>query len=297
MKLTLIPILCSLCSQADAVGKGDGKSGGWQYVESPGRAWRFTAPAGWRPIAPDQRTDFTVGEVRGPKGQDVTVMMARGDAMRILNVQRMYPNLARQNAQEYTRMTMVPYLSPPDIVRDWAVNYQLNGMQNVQLTNLKQLRQDTAQYAMSYGTPQGQKVMEEGILHNTSVPHSNGDFNLFTISYVKAPADVFSRERNDLWQVLHSFEPSPQFGAPLIQFIAQMKHENLQAATNMAMNNLRTTQNIGREHVAIAQQKPGDDGAAGAGLDQCGHGPGGGARSAVRTALAGACGRTVHLWP
>ena len=152
---------------------------------------------------------------------------------------------------------MVPYLSPPDIVRDWAVNYQLMGMQNVQTTNLKQLRQDTAQYAMSYGTRQGQKVMEEGILHNTSVPHSNGDFNLFTISYVKAPADVFSRERNDLWQVLHSFEPSPQFGAPLIQFIAQMKHENLQATTNMAMNNLRTTQNIGREHVAIAQQKPG----------------------------------------
>jgi hypothetical protein len=256
MKLTLIPILCSLRSQAEAAGPGDAKSGSWQYIESPGRAWRFTAPAGWHPYAPDQRTDFTVGEVRGPKGQDVTVMMARGDAMRILNVQRMYPNLARQNAQEYTRLTMVRYLSPPDIVQDWAVNYQLEGMQNVQLTDVKQLRQDTAQYALSYGTRQGQKIMEEGILHNTSVPHSNGDFNLFTISYVKAPADVFSRERNDLWQILHSFEPSPQFGAPLIQFIAQMKRENLQAVTNMAMNNLRTTQNIGREHVAIAQQRP-----------------------------------------
>jgi hypothetical protein len=259
MKLTLIPILRSFCYESGGGASGASPSGGkgWQDVQSPGGAWRFTAPAGWRPIAPDQRTDFTVGEVRGPKEQDVTVMMARGDALRQLNVQRMYPNLAYQNPQAYTRMTMVPYLSAADIVQDWVVNYQLSGMQNVQLSELKPLQPDTAQYALSYGTRQGQKVVEEGILHNSSVPHSNGDYNLFTISYVKASADIFQGERNELWRILNSFEASPQFGAPLIQFIAQMKRESLQAAANMALNSLRTTQNIAREHVAIAQQKPG----------------------------------------
>jgi hypothetical protein len=91
--------------------------------------------------------------------------------------------------------------------------------------------------------------MEEGILHNSSVPHAFGDYNLFTVSAVKAYADIFPRERNDLWQILNSFEASPQFGTPLIQFIAQMKGESMQAATNMVLNNLRTTQSMAQQHV------------------------------------------------
>ena len=99
--------------------------------------------------------------------------------------------------------------------------------------------------------------MEEGILHNSSVPHAFGDYYLFTVSAVKAYADIFPRERNDLWQILNSFEASPQFGTPLIQFIAQMKGESMQAATTMVLNNLRTTQSMAQQHVGIAQQRPG----------------------------------------
>jgi len=198
-----------------------------------------------------------VGEVRGPKEQDVTVMMGRGDAVHQDNIQRMYPNLVRENPAEYQRQMRVQYLPATEIVKELVTSYQVSGMRNLQLTELKPLQPDTAQYATNYTTSQGVKIMEEGILHNSSVPHAFGDYNLFTVHCVKAYADIFPRQRSDLWQTLNSFEASPQFGAPLIQLIAQMKRESMQAATNMVMNNLRTSQNIASQHVGIAQQKPG----------------------------------------
>jgi hypothetical protein len=257
MKLTLIPILCSLRSQAEATAKGDAKQGGWQVIQSPGGVWRFRAPAGWRPIVRDQRTEFTVGEVRGPKEQDVTVMMARGDAVHQDNIQRMYPNLVRENPAEYQRQMRVQYLPATEIVKELVTSYQVGGMRNLQLTELKPLQPDTAQYTTNYTTSGGVKIMEEGILHNSSVPHAFGDYNLFTVHFVKAYADIFPGERSDLWQTLNSFEATPQFGAPLMQLIAQMRKESMQAATNMVMNNLRTSQNIARQHAGIAQQRPG----------------------------------------
>jgi hypothetical protein len=36
-----------------------------------------------------------------------------------------------------------------------------------------------------------------------------------------------------------------------------MKRESMQAATNMVLNNLRTTQSMAQQHVGIAQQRPG----------------------------------------
>ena len=100
--------------------------------------------------------------------------------------------------------------------------------------------------------------MEEGFLHNNSVPDPmGGDFNVFTVSYVKAPANIFQAHRETLWQILNSFDASPYFGAPMIQFVMQLQRQSREAATEMILKSLETNRGIAREHAGIAQGRPG----------------------------------------
>jgi len=209
-----------------------------------------------QPIAPDERTEFGVGELLGPRGKRVIVNVARGDALHRVNVQRAYGWMASQNLSEYMRISKLPFLSAVDFVQ--SVYLPFSQYSNLQIMDLKPLQQDKAYFAVSYHTSQGIRMIEEGFLDNSSVPDPmGGDFNLFTISHVKAPADISPGEKNDLWKILYSFEPSPRFGAPMIQFVAQLRSQSLEAARNMIMDRLRSNQEIARQHAGIAQQKPG----------------------------------------
>jgi hypothetical protein len=59
------------------------------------------------------------------------VMMARGDAVHQSNIQRMYPNLVRENPAEYQRQMRVQYLPATEVVKELVTNYQVSGSRNL----------------------------------------------------------------------------------------------------------------------------------------------------------------------
>jgi hypothetical protein len=59
------------------------------------------------------------------------VMMAQGDAVHQSNIQRMYPNLVRENPAEYQRQMRVQYLPATEVVKELVTNYQVSGSRNL----------------------------------------------------------------------------------------------------------------------------------------------------------------------
>jgi hypothetical protein len=125
---------------------------------------------------------------------------------------------------------------------------------NRQITNLKPVSVEIAQYTVAV-TLSGYHFVEEGLLKNSPMPctGSHDDLNLFTLSRVAAPAEHFPKVRDQLWQIVSSFEAIPEFGVAalsmILQHCAKMRQENIQALSNMAMRNIRTNQKIMRDTV------------------------------------------------
>ena len=73
-------------------------------------------------------------------------------------------------------------------------------------------------------------------MRNSSIPTGQGgDFNVYTQYYVEAPRDVFPTVKDEAWQVVMSFEPSPQFGAFVMQQIAKMRSGQHRAGEQQAL--------------------------------------------------------------
>jgi hypothetical protein len=123
-----------------------------------------------------------------------------------------------------------------------------------QITGLNPVGMETAHFTVAF-TTSGQEIMEEGLLKNSSMPCTGpqDDLNLFTLSRVMAPAEHFPRLRDQLWQIVSSFEAIQEFGVValpvVLQHCAKQRRENIQALTNMAMRNIQTNQNIMRDTV------------------------------------------------
>jgi hypothetical protein len=250
MKLTLIPVLCSFCAQGQAAGTGDSRSGGWQVIQSPQGMWRFQAPASWRPVQTQFGDDVmaTVGSPDGNEGVVVKTGVASSDHLWLAK-QRLVP-----------QANTIPLMPAADLFQRIVLPYNCSsfGFTDAKIHDLKPLSPDVARFVISYNNRSGKRFMDEGIVKNSSAPNpQGGDFNLYSMQWVSAPADRFQSHKEELWRIVSTFEPSPQFGAFWVQQIMKMRRDTNQAAANMAMNNIRTNQNIMRQHVAVAQQKPG----------------------------------------
>lgn len=256
MKLTLIPILCSLCSQAEAAGKSGPKSGGWQVIQSPRGYWRFTAPAGWRPSGnpADEPVAGSIAPPDATMGVQVTFGSASMEYRQVLEA-RFGPNLGM--TPQGRQMQFVPLMPAAQVFQQLIVPSKQLRVADLQIESLQAVNNQQASYKISFSTPQGRGVREGLLLSGSLSFPGYGDFNPCTDYSIWANQPKFESAKQELWQILSTFEPSPQFGAPMVQFWAKMRNENLQAMTNMALQNMQTNKQIMAQHVGIAQQKPG----------------------------------------
>jgi hypothetical protein len=252
MKLTLIPILRSFCLQGEETGKGGAESGGWQVIQSTHGYWRFTAPAEFKAIDNPQMED---GRAQ--------VLATRGDRSVVVGLDGGWGNyimLVRAGVYPNTPTNQIPYMPATDLFQKIIAPHlqRMHRMQDFKLVDLKPIAADAARYKISFVYGGSHHYIEEGVIRNSSVPNNNGgDFNLYTRLSVSSFADVFPSASEELWRILDTFEPSPGFGASINQEIARIRSENIQAATSRAMQTLQTSRQIARQHVGIAQQKPG----------------------------------------
>ena len=257
LKLTLIPILCSLRSQAEASGKADAKSGGWQVIQSPRGYWRFMAPAGWRIFGNpmDEPVMASIGSHDGSAGAAVGLSSGSGEHWELLRA-RFGPNLGM--TPQGRQMQYLPLMPAAQLFQQVLVPAKQMRVQDLRIESLQAVDNQQARYKISFSTPQGVRFEKEGFIISWSLPYPGyGDFNPFNDYSVNSTPQKFESMKKELWQILSSFESSPNFGAPLIQIWAKMRNENLQAITNMALQNMQTNKQIMAQHVGIAQQKPG----------------------------------------
>lgn len=253
MRLTFIPILYSFGLQPEGAKKAGPGSGGLQVIRSSQGIWSFRAPRDWIIVSPPGAgNEIIEGVLKGPKGEFVGV---RSDEGSIVNGRLKQAQFG--GAPPPPQQTRIPYLSAADLFQHVISPAAQLSMPDRQITDLKPVRMDLAQFSVIY-TFNGIKYLEEGVIKNSSLPCTGmyDDLNPFTIYYIAAPSEIFSGVKNQLWQILNTFEPSPQFGTGvnyIIPFCAKMRRENTQALSNMAMQNIRTNQNIARQHVEIAQ--------------------------------------------
>jgi hypothetical protein len=248
LKLTLIPILCSFCTQEGGSAQA---SGGWQYLESPHRIWRFTAPAGWKAMA-GALDEEQSAQGLGPKEQLVGVEFWSGATDYVTLIRHnVIPNRLNSNIGFVPAAELLQRITLP------ALQITRN-LRNLRVENIQPIDAQTARFALNFTAANDKTISLEGILRNTSLPNGQGgDFNLYTLYYMQAPRDVFPSVKAEAWQVAMSFEPSPQWGSFLMQQVARMRGENLQAATNRALQTMQSNKQIMAQHVGIAQQRPG----------------------------------------
>jgi hypothetical protein len=257
IKHTLIPILCSLRSQSEASGRADAKSGGWQVIQSPRGYWRFTAPAGWRIFGnpTDEPVMASIGSHDGSAGTAVGLSSGSGEHWELLRA-RFGPNLGM--TPQGRQMQYLPLMPAAQLFQQVLVPAKQMRVQDLRVESLQAVTNQQARYKISFSTPQGARFVKEGFIISWSLPYPGyGDFNPFNDYSVNSTPQKFESIKKELWQILSSFEPSPNFGAPLIQIWAKMRNENLQAMTNMALQNMQTNKQIMAQHVGIAQQRPG----------------------------------------
>jgi hypothetical protein len=122
-------------------------------------------------------------------------------------------------------------------------------------TDVKPISPETAQYSATHDY-NGQPYASEGLIRNSSVPCESGDdLNLFTWYYFSAPSQVLPKARNQLLQILSSFDPGPQFGSdwvPLMQTCSNMKGQNPQLLFLTTMRNIQTNQQMMRQSMGTA---------------------------------------------
>ena len=257
-KLTLIPILASFGFQG---GEPSGKtSGGVQVLRAPQGSWVYRTPPGWQAAPLAHPNDETIwARIRGPNGQFVEVWSDGGSNLnRQVQLHRYGGQVPRDVNlwQQFQRATQIPYMSAVDLFR-YVVDPYFRIAEpdpNRQVTSLKPVSTEIAQYSVA-STVSGYQFVEEGLLKNSPMPcrGSHDDLNLFTLSRVAAPAEHFPKVRDQLWQIVSSFEASPQFGTvalpAVLQECAKMRRQNIQALSNMAMQNIQTNQKIMRDTV------------------------------------------------
>jgi hypothetical protein len=248
-KLILIPILASFGFQG---GGSPGKApGNAQILRAPGGSWAYRVPPGWQAVPYRHPSDEAyMAALNGPNGQFVDVQSGNGSAANfVLQQQRYGPQPPLQSLR-------IPYMSAADLfgyIVEPHLQIQTPGATR-QITNLKPVSVEIAQYTVAV-TLSGYHFVEEGLLKNSSMPctGSHDDLNLFTLSRVGAPAEHFSKVRDQLWQIVSSFEAIPEFGmaalSTILQHCAKMRRENIQALSNMAMRNIQTNQKIMRDTV------------------------------------------------
>lgn len=262
-KLTLIPILASFGFQG---GGPSGKtSGSLQVLRAPGGSWAYKVPPGWQAAPLGHPNDETaLAPINGPNGQFVEVQSGQGSFLNFkLQLQR-YGGRVPQDLnlkQQFDRSLQIPYMSAVDLYGYIVEPYlqMLRPGHTRQITSLKPISMEVAHYTVA-GTFSGSRYLEEGLLKNSSMPcsGSHNDLNLFTLSQVIAPAEHFSKVRDQLWQIVSSFEVIPEFGmlalSAVLQKCAEMRRQNIQALSNMAMKNIQTNQNIMRDTVRTTIQ-------------------------------------------
>ncbi len=258
MKLTLIPILRSFCYQGGGGAGGVSASGGkgMQVLQSPRGFWRYMAPGGWRPVGNpmDEPVDAEIEPPDGSMGVRVMFSSASLDYREVLQA-RFGPNLGM--TPRGRQMQFVPLMPAAQVFQQLLVPFKQLTVRNVKVESLNAVNNQEARYKISYDGRSGTRLVREGLILSSSLPFPNyGDFNTYTDYSISANLQKFESAKQQLWQILSTFESSPQFGAPLIQIFAKMRSENLQATTNMALQNMQTNKNIMQQHVAIAQQKP-----------------------------------------
>ena len=266
-KLTLIPILASLGFQGGGTsGKASGKM---QEIRSPQGYWSFVAPAGWK--AGPNPDEATIAVIEGPEGIVGVKFYSGLFEYKILNKDIRSPLLDLNRApkplghnyhaegieasRKEEQIRSIPYLSADELVRRVIVPLSQRAVPDYKIVDWRPVSQEEVHFSSTSTNPQkGIMLQEEDILFNRSLPHPPGyafvpDFNLYTIYFVTAPPQTFPKVRNLLWQIVNTFSPSANFGARLIQEIAQLKRQNLQATTNMVLKNLQTRQEMGRQTV------------------------------------------------
>jgi hypothetical protein len=235
MKLLFIPILLSVKFEHAGVagGASSGSSPLTQVLGSPNGYWRMKTPRGWKSINMGQDESIAALCV-SPKGEAVGVNflcgLARFRALRM----RMSGGTAPP--------TSIPYLPASELFRNVLFPYYQTEKPNLQLKNIQPLDQGKAQYSVTYTGPQGTGTMaEEGVVINNSLPDLyGGDFNVYSRYWVAAPEQHFGGVKKQLWQIIQTFEPSPYFGAAVMQILMQMRQETQQTMQNMVMNTIRT---------------------------------------------------------
>jgi hypothetical protein len=249
MKLTLVPILCSFCGQGGGGAGGASESGGksWKAIQSPRGIWRFTAPSDWK-LARGAFEEEQSAAVIGPKQQLANVEFWSGSAE--------YTTLVRRNLAPSRQ---IPFLPAHELLQRIIIpGYQIDrGIPDLKIERMQPIDPSTVRYTLSYTAADGKPITVEGILKNSSIQNGQGgDFNVYTQYFVQAPKDVFPTVKDEAWQVVMSFESSPQWGSFLMQTIARMRSENLQAATNRVLQTMQNNKQIMAQHVAVAQQRP-----------------------------------------
>lgn len=248
MKLTLVPILCSFCGQESGGAGGASASGGkgWQVIQSPHGLWRFAAPVGWMLGPGDEEVEGSVAS-RNMEAVFVKTGSGSGDYLWLMD-HRLTPPIQR-----------FPLLPATDLFSHFILPFRAatNGFNDVKIVDLKSIRPDLARFTTSFSDQAGHKFIEEGLVKNNPYPNQQGgDFNLYTMQFVGAPADRFPSRKDELWRIVSTFESSPQFGTFWVQAIMKFRRDNQQAATNMVLQTMQSNKQIMQQHVAVAQQRP-----------------------------------------
>jgi hypothetical protein len=247
MRLTLIPILLSFASKTG--GSTDKVSGPWQILQSPRGIWRFRAPTSWK-VVDNPPTEDSYASIAGPNTNGVAVRIGGGWGDYLI--------LVSKGLAAGTMSSEIPFLQAAELYQRIAAPCfaSIRSLPDLKILDLKPISVDIARYAITFTYRDGVHYMCEGLFKNNSIPTlRGGDFNLYMDYQVSAPSQKFPSLKNELWQIMSTFEPSQYFGASIMQNIARLRRDTQQAITNMALQNMQTNKQIMQQHVGIAQQK------------------------------------------
>ena len=155
MKLTLIPILCSLRSQAGTGGTGDTKSGGWQYIQAPSGAWRVTAPGDWKSLRGPLPEDM-MALVGGPKSQTGAIELGGG--------WNDYLALIRHNVIPTPINSNIPFIPAHELLQRITIPalQVTRRYPNLKIEKMHPIDTQTARYALSYTEPMARRSVWKG---------------------------------------------------------------------------------------------------------------------------------------
>jgi hypothetical protein len=173
MKLTLIPILRTFCTQEGGGTGGASASGGkdWQVIQSPQGHWRFRAPAGWR-AAQGPHDDDVMAIIVLPDEEGVVVRTGVGGSDYLWFVKnRLVPPA-----------NVLPLMTAADLFQRVIIPYHVLsfGIADVKIVELKTVRTDVARFVITYSNRAGKKFTDEGFVKNSSAPNPQEAISTFT---------------------------------------------------------------------------------------------------------------------